>query len=751
MRLSDVIGQLNEISKELKEVERAQKRIDKVSAQVAESYKRATNALKIIPETIKRILPDFITKRLSQFEKSLEKGLQLSQKLVDVQSKYRNSVRQTSTAWSIVKAEMEKIARSRATMTPDQLRKANIELKRSVEYAFQTERVTMRLRQEQAMIKKEFEKTKKETFEWRNLLIFGESLVKKIGYALLAVDVIAKISFGPYFKINQMLIEANSLHEERLKLVKANYAVTLLTGIGAERVAKAQAALLASGQKGLAADRYRVATIVKLAQSLGIAEEVSAKMALDADLTGNSFEKAADAMALLVDRTQLTAQEAASLASSILRVQRTLGLSSKSMPEIATSLGEMEGALKSMGGSEGMVGRLVEHFSSLKGIGDSIMFGGSQGILNPNDFRNAEKLTSMIQHTGERLRQLTGGEPLRLAAFEPLLQNLGLTMLDARALMQMSKPEEFAKIAQKIRESNTLREKTIALEDRYRQQQLETGQTLNQLKEIGITLVREALLPLATWLLTISKVIISGVLKATAYIDNLAKTSQAAAENFKTLAVVISGTAAVITGGLIIKSFAGLTAGIGAFSGAATTAAAGLASGAAILAGVAGAVATIYAAKKFYDMMKASNQEKASARNLAAWETSTRSQFGLTGHHDVVSQLKLMNQQRWASEAAASVATRTTTSSSTPYQSQIIPRPPIAQPTLATVTNTTGQSAASIDLLSSMDKSLVALKEAQIQMKKLQEQQARQDATKDELEKQQNALRNPPVSTYGNK
>jgi hypothetical protein len=573
MRLSDVLKQLDALNKELASAQKAQITIDSQAQKLAKRYETAAQNIQQQVRYFEKILPPILFRRFDSMVSKMTEGAELAAKTRDVHIQYQESLAKTIIeqeklgnlvatlsakqanaqldqmldAKKLIALEEQRfdlIRRGELTLAADAhveiLRKVDTDLKRGKElFEFWSAKekqatVVTQLTDESGELLKKYKELNDDSLKFgkqnKSLVGLTEKLVgmfdkaaKPIGIAIASITVLKLLLMNSFSAINQSLIEANSSLKERYNLTKANWFIGLQIGASSEQIAEAQKALLATGQKQMAMDKTRVKTITMMAQGMGMSEEEAAQLALYSDLTGNNFEKVADTLAVVVNRTNLTSREALKLANTLTVVQRNLGITAGNMPEIVTAMASIEGALKGMGGSEGMVGRLVEHFGSLKGVGEAIMFGGTTGILKPEDFNNVEKMSDMLQNTGQRLQQLTGGDPLRLAAFEPMLQRMGLTMTDARALMQMSKPEEFAKIAKNIREANELRKKTSILEDRYRQQQTAAGKQWDMLKNQGMALVRMALTPLLkviTWLMTGVNKILGGFLDLVNWIES---------------------------------------------------------------------------------------------------------------------------------------------------------------------------------------------------------------------------------------
>jgi hypothetical protein len=304
--------------------------------------------------------------------------------------------------------------------------------------------------------------------------------------------------FTDFFALNKQLQQANSAMYTRLALTKANYFATIATGASQEEIGAAQAALLDIGLKNKATSVSTLETMSMMERSLGVSVQDSAKLALYSQVLGANFTRVGDSVAYMVDNFNLTATEATHLTQSMGEFERILGndVSGDKLAHLAAGVGALAGSMKSFGVSAGTITALVDHMGSLEGIGDAAIFGGSGGILDPKSLSTAQGVADMVETVGNRLNQMTGGSPVMLAALGPMLQRMGLTMEQARGLMQQAKnPTALAEMKRQLAESQKAQKITGALNERYTNQMLATGQVLSMLKNALVTIGKVALWP----------------------------------------------------------------------------------------------------------------------------------------------------------------------------------------------------------------------------------------------------------------
>jgi endonuclease IV len=785
MNLAAILKQLENLNTELGKAEKRHAKINDASDRLAKKFKEAAASTGILKNKLESVLPPKVLKYFDMMGAKIVDTVKASSALKYKYEAYRVSLGKSIQEWSKLKEvslqylsiQNSLLLRQGEQDRFDSLRELHAEYhnalsrkdydtaaqsleiiqsrlkaekglgvdayktwqayRHQLEVAQETELLEERTLNEYKSQRMAFRNLSAETRAWTEVVKHGADLMEKLKGTwkiLLTLTGIRQVMSAWHY-INSELIEANSNLKHRLNLAKANFHVDLQIGAGYKKIAAAQAALLASGQKSLALDVRRVKTVTMMNVGLGMSVEDAAQLSLYAGLTGNDFERTANALAVVVNQTNLTAKEALNLSNTIVHVQRNLGLTTKSLPEISTAMGVIESAVKAAGGQEGAVGRLIEHFSSLKGLGDAMLFGGVKGIIDPKDFQDVEKMSKMIQNTGQRIRQLTGGDPLRLAAIQPMLEKMGLTLTDARALMEMSSPENFAKIAKQIKEAQALREKNSTLEERYREQQMASGHQWEMLKNQLSAFTHLALIPLLNWITSALESVNHFLQKFSDFVswirtgtDGFAKSLRGVIHTLQYVVSFIAGTAflgfIVQTGikivrviratfglvGSILSWVGGLIRSFGSMIGRVVTtassfiarfgrffAAIGRGIGAAgsflgrvfavigrgigvIAARLAVVVGAIYGAIKIIQLgveavklWKSKQYEKVTSKGLAEHQAEVRSKYNLPAGMDTATWLRQQNQARWQEQRINGI---NGTSTSTPYQPQVLPTTP---------------------------------------------------------------------------
>lgn len=372
----------------------------------------------------------------------------------------------------------------------------------------------------------------------------------EIGAGLLVVGLVKSFQ-----QFNAELVKASSELALHNRMYQDGLAVRIATGATADQAAKAQAALAAASLQFSKNNQENLRFVVLLESSLGIAAGEAAELVRQSESLGASVGAVGDAMAWVANKTDLAGNKTAKVAIEMANVVRNLGLAGSALPALTAAVGAMEGQFTRLGGSDGGVVKLIQHFSSLKGIGDAVMFGGSRGILDPSAFEDVDKIAGMIKNTGQQLKRMTGGDPLRLAAMEPMLQKMGMTLGEARALMKMTGDQgEFDKFIANAKESKKLQEETGALEARYSEQLASSGKLFSNLWQRVRALTMTALLPLlkvVNWLMEVAIQATKWLTEATLYVQ---KSGDTAADGLRNVADALGLVASVIVGGTLIKA-----------------------------------------------------------------------------------------------------------------------------------------------------------------------------------------------------
>lgn len=543
MTLADIMKDLDGLKARLSDVQNAQRRWDKQSEKVAKRYKETLDHTTGIRGKLNDLLPSRTRKAFDDMEEKIRDSSRLAS---DIRQKYRDHVATIEaakqayngliTAGAQYEASVAKLSDSQKLelknlqslygryQTAQDSGRHKAAQKRRIEHEIlmsessKESQAAARLwhivgnaanehrasskavaaqGEELVKMRSNLAKNNRQLKDWKTFIAgASDGLIKyKRDLIIIASLVGVKSGLNAWHEINGDLIQANSALSHRVELTKANFLVSAQIGASSKKISEVQQALLARGQKQYALDKARLKTAVSLNLGLGIAVDDVAQLALYSNLTGSSFIEIGNALAVITDETNLTSKEAAKLSLTMAQVYRNLGLSTSKLPEVTTSLSAMGGRLKELGGSEGQIDRLIERFSTMQGIGNAIMFGGTNGIVKPEDFQDVNKVMAMVQNTGKRLWDMTHGDPLRMAAFEPMLRQMGMSISDARAIMQLSTPAEMKAAAERITKMNELRKNANILEERYRNQMAASGEAWNQLKTTIMGLVHAGLVP----------------------------------------------------------------------------------------------------------------------------------------------------------------------------------------------------------------------------------------------------------------
>lgn len=414
------------------------------------------------------------------------------------------------------------------------------------------------------------QKTEKKNNGWNRELIEAANNTAKIFGDLKGIATITGFTllFVALRQVNQDLINANSLLEHRLKLLRANVVTSTQIGASLEDTTDAQKALLAIGLKHRALDTSALRALTQLNLGLGISHEQSALLLRTTTLVSANFQQMGDSLAAIVNQTELTNSEAAALANRVAQITRNLGLTTRNLPAVTATLGAISGQLKALGAADDTAGNLVEKFSQLRNIGMAMLFGGTGGLLDPKAFDDAAKMQQMILNTGKTLQNMTGGDPLLLSSFEPLLQQMGLTLTDARALIEMADPSKFNEFSENIRKTNLLREQTNLLEKRYREQQSAAGKQWDLLKNQAIALVRLGLTPILDALVPLMEGLNYALASFVKFTTWLERGESVWSRTFGYILRGLSGMLSVIAGGVMLRALGSAAGAVTRLAGA---------------------------------------------------------------------------------------------------------------------------------------------------------------------------------------
>jgi hypothetical protein len=290
------------------------------------------------------------------------------------------------------------------------------------------------------------------------------------------------------YQLNDALIKANATWGARYDLTQENYAVQRQLGVSFGTIIEAQRALINYGMQNSRTYTATLKTVVELHEGLGMSVQAASELAVITERQIKvSFKETADIVAQLVNETSLTADE-------VERIAKTLGplilaiqpRGAPAFPQIAQALGQYEDAIKRLGGMGDEFTQMVAKMMKPEGL----LQAGVLGMTDPRKLLEA----SGVKQTMEAFRRFTD-------------QMLGSSVgMDRIQRMQMladtfsTSYEQMSLMVEAVKNANTQLGAQTTLEERFRMQMAEAGKSFGQIYKSLVTLIQQALSPLATML-----------------------------------------------------------------------------------------------------------------------------------------------------------------------------------------------------------------------------------------------------------
>lgn len=305
---------------------------------------------------------------------------------------------------------------------------------------------------------------------------------------------------------NVALSAANDLTERRHGLLIDILEVHKQTGTQVAEIGESAKALIEYGLESKDGFQDSLKVVTQLRQALGLSAQDSAEMAVMASRMNVEFRSVADSLTRIVDSTALSAQEAKKYADELGRAALFLGKSDRARafgPGGALEIvGRLEGAIKEAGGQQGeLTSMIADMQSTLEGSMRAQVFG-----VRPQDVgteRGVQALTSSLGRMVAQAQALrdSGNQTGFLGVLTQIRMMTGdrIGLVTLNALVEAQK-----KVA-------TQRHSTLKLEERWRDQLVQTGQTWERLRNTVQGILMDGLMPLVGGLRWVLSVIVDFV------------------------------------------------------------------------------------------------------------------------------------------------------------------------------------------------------------------------------------------------
>jgi len=285
-------------------------------------------------------------------------------------------------------------------------------------------------------------------------------------------------------KLNQDLIEANSNLGYRFTLMQKSLEVQRLTGESFEDITAAEAALVHYGMDESATFKDNLKHVTMLKEGIGLSAQTSGMLAAVWERQlGQSFKRAADTLAQIVNSTSLAADEAGRLAANIAKAVGAMRVGvSSDLAAVVKLVAGYENELKKMGGEAGAFGELLTKLTKPEGMaGASVL-----GISNPEFLASEQASKDVLKRFGTYVNGFLEGtqgweRTLRLEALSKLFD----TSADQINLMARAVKNHTADV-----------QDNISIEERYREQVVSVGRSWATLGNKLKAVLFEAVTPL---------------------------------------------------------------------------------------------------------------------------------------------------------------------------------------------------------------------------------------------------------------
>lgn len=335
---------------------------------------------------------------------------------------------------------------------------------------------------------------KERSGKWAEALDDVKETVKKVGIQFALELAISKLVIDSFRDANKYLKDSSAILANRLRLYKTNLAVSFDLATSTARTAEAQQAFLQYGIKSEANSAQHVKTAVMLADTFDLSLDAIAKLSLQSSVLGANFDRVADAITVMTDNFNLSAQESAKIASDMADINIGLGNKGVDLSKLDATVGAYAGLFKSLGAKSGDTEELLKSFSSVQGIGNARMFGGSNGVLSKGDFGSPEAQAKSLENTAKMLAVRTQGGQNPLLVQQAATQ-LGIDKTTVEAYVRALNEGKFKDLAKSIQDSNKEIDKNNALQSQYQSQLSILGGAWITFKNRGEAILKYFLTP----------------------------------------------------------------------------------------------------------------------------------------------------------------------------------------------------------------------------------------------------------------
>jgi hypothetical protein len=285
-------------------------------------------------------------------------------------------------------------------------------------------------------------------------------------------------------KLNEQLIEANSSHAQRTKLLESSLMLQVQTGLSYDKITEAARALVSYNMDTADSFGENLKLVAQLNTGVGVSVNESAHLAAVVERQVNgSFKDVAETVSQLVDDTALAGDEAAKLAANLGTAMSRLrpGIASAGIAEVTRIVGKYEGALKEIGGQSGAFQQLITSLTTPEGLAGAGALGVSPEFLATSN--GVQDVMNRFARYGDMLvGQSQGWE--RQMRLQALAQMFGVSADQANQMLIAIKRANDEQIGQ------------ISTQERWRNQMSATNQGITRLGNSLAALLQGSMYPL---------------------------------------------------------------------------------------------------------------------------------------------------------------------------------------------------------------------------------------------------------------
>lgn len=287
-------------------------------------------------------------------------------------------------------------------------------------------------------------------------------------------------------EVNDALIQANSLSDNRYELTKQIYQVQAQTGASIQVMLGASKALMAVWPKGRNDFQDVLKTVVQMEEGLGVSFENSSELARVFQISLKTpVRDVADQIAIIANNTSLAADEATRFATEIGKALRLLGPgAAPGAREVASYVTLMSARMRDVGGD---AGEIVKLFSEMtKGTSQAFMLRGLSGVSSPGALGTQAGAQAAMQGLGKMIDRIVTAAPGTMAytaQLEAAAQIIGTSTDTIRLYKDM------------LKEANKPLDEHAKLQQRWQEQIVNANKALQRIRESFVALYQKALLP----------------------------------------------------------------------------------------------------------------------------------------------------------------------------------------------------------------------------------------------------------------